>query len=110
MTSEFVIIKTESNRKNVKSTGKGFKCKFNFLALENGELGLDQGHPTKKELARHMNKQRDHREWPQCTEPKCSYEHYRQDTVNTHMKVKHGIVSATPNRKPVVPRPEVIPS
>ena len=78
MTSTFVIVKTKSNRKYVKSTGKDFKCKFNFIALESGKLCLDQGHPTKKELARHHNEHHEHREWRQCNEPLCSYEHFRQ--------------------------------
>ena len=108
MTSTFVIVKTKSNRKYIKSNGKDFKCKYNILALENGKLFPDKGHPTKKELARHMNEHREHREWRRCTE--CSYAHFRQDRVSTHMKVRHGIVPATAKRNPVVPKLEVIPS
>ena len=87
MTSTFVIVKTKSNRKYIKSSGKDFKCKYNILALQNGKLCP---------------------EWRQCTE--CSYEHFRQDRVSTHMKVRHGIVPATAKRNPVVPKLEVIPS
>ena len=50
----------------------------------------------------------EHREWRKCVV--CKYEHYRQDRVTTQHKVRHGIMPATPNTNPVVPKSEVIPS
>ena len=93
MPSSFVIVRTKSKRKYIRTDGKDFKCKYNILALSNGKLCLDEGHHTMKELARQMNEHRDNRDWRQCTE--CKYEHFIQDRVTTHMKVRHGIMPAT---------------
>ena len=99
------IVKSKSKKKYIQTIGKDFKCKV-ILTLSTGKMCTDAGYHTRKELARHMNCHREHRELRKCV--RCKYEHYRQDRVTTHQQVRHGIMPSTPDKNPVVLKSEVI--